>query len=273
MKPKLFVFLAVLMAVGTGEAYPQNMTQGYLPEVNLLHHPQQNYLGVQLRDITSSEVGHLGLPQEAGVFIVRVEEDSPAAEAALREGDVIIQFGSLSVFSVRQFQRLVSETPPGRQLGLTFIRDGKRTSRGVVLDQRQPSTQYGYLQRGGDMPRGFRDLFRTEPRRDTPDPDRPRLGIRGEELTDQLGETLEVPDRKGVLIMEVIPDSPAHEAGLRAGDVITSANEHPISTISELSRYLQSGTVELEIIREKRQHNLAVEIPGEEPQDHPSMKL
>ena len=274
MKSKLFVFLAILMVTGSGEASAQNRTQQLIvPGLNPSHDSHQGYLGVQLRDITASEVDNLDLPQEAGVFIVRVVEEGPAAEADLREGDVIIQFGPLPVLSVRQFQRLVSETPAGRKLELTLMRDGKRSSQEVTLDERQPSQSYGYLERGGDMLRGLRDWFRTEPGRESHSSDRPRLGIRGEDLTDQLGETLGVPDKEGVLVMEVTPESPAHQAGLRAGDVIVSVNDHPVKTVSDISHHLESRSVELGIIRERRKQEVTVEIRGQEDQDPDSMRL
>ena len=271
MKSKLFVSAAILMVVGSGEAFTQNRTQLHMPGLNLSHGPHQSYLGVQLRDITASEVDNLDLPQEAGVFIVRVVDEGPAAEADLREGDVIIQFGPLPVFGVRQFQRLVSETPPGRQLELILVRDGKRTSSEITVDERQPSQSYRYLERGGDMLRGLRDWFQTEPRSQSHD--RPRLGIRGEELTDQLGETLGVPDGEGVLIMEVTPESPAHQAGLRAGDVIVSVNDHPVETVSQISRYLESGSVELGIIRDRTKQEMTVRLEVQKDQDKDSMRL
>jgi len=273
MKFKHFVFVAILMVGGAAEMCAQDVTQLHASGLNFTAALDQGYLGVQLRDITASEVDHLNLPQEAGVFIVRVEEDSPAAKAGLREGDVILQFGPLPVFSVRQFQRHVSETPVGRQLELIVIRDGKRTSSSVTIDEREPSPRYGLLKRGGEMLGGLRNWFRNEPRGESGTPERPRLGIRGQELTDQLGETLGVPDSKGVLIMEVAPDSPAHQAGLRAGDVIISASHHPVASVSDLSRNLEPGSIELEIIRDKRKREMSVEIETQRDRSGGSMKL
>jgi serine protease Do len=273
MKSKFFVLVAILMVVSSGQAFPQDMTQFHLPGISLAPSPHQGYLGVQLRDITASEVDHLSLSQEAGVFIVRVEKDSPAAQAALREGDVIIQFGSVLVFSVRQFQRLVSETPVGRQLELVFIRDGQRTSTDVILDPNRPGQQFGYLGRVPGQVRDLPDVFRAAPDRDGRPLNPPRLGIRGQEVAEQLGETLGVPGKRGVLVMEVTPGSPAQKAGIQAGDVIISVSGHPVSTVSELSGYLESESVELEIIRDQRQVEMTVQMGSEEDQDNETMRL
>ena len=269
MKPKLLILLAILMVGASSFSFSQNITQ--------LFDFNQSYLGVQIRDITASDVDNLKLPQEAGVYVVRVEEDSPAAKADLREGDVIVQFGTLSVFSVRQFQRFVSETPVGRQLELVIIREGQRTSKTVTLDKRGFSERYRFLgSRGIEIPhdllRGFRDWFGREPRKDFPR-DRPRLGIRGQELTDQLGEVLGAPEKEGVLVMEVTPDSPAQEAGLQAGDVIISVEGHPVRRVSDLSRYLEPGSIELEIIRDKQQRKITVELESRRNQQRRSLSL
>jgi S1-C subfamily serine protease len=186
MKQKLFIILTFLMAGCSSDVFSQRQ----IP----LFDSGQSYLGVQIRDITASEVGNLQLPGESGVFIVRVEEDSPAAQADLQEGD-----------------------PPWRWPG-----------------------------RGGRW-------FQREP-------DQPRLGIQGERLTEQLGEFLGVPGRKGVLLMEVVKDSPAEQAGLKAGDVIISADGHPVQSVTDVTSYLKPGPIELEIIRDKQKQNITVEL-------------
>lgn len=270
MNSKPLILLAILLAGGSSYSFSQNVIQSLASN--------QSYLGVQLRDITSSEVDNLKLPQEAGVFVVRVEEDSPAAEADLREGDVIIQFGTASVFSLRQFQRLVSETPASRQIELVIIREGQRTPKTVTLEERGFSEQYRFLGRRGmespgDFLRGFQDWFRREPDRESASSGQPRLGIRGEELTDQLGEVLGVPGKEGVLVMEVMSETPAQKAGLQAGDVIFSVQGHPVRRIADLTRYLEPGSMELEIIRDKQQSKITVEIESRRNQRRGSMRL
>ena len=70
-------------------------------------HSDSGYLGVSIRDVDSEDVGALSLPAEKGAYIERVEEDSPAYEAGLAEGDVVVEYAGDSVSGVRQFQRLV----------------------------------------------------------------------------------------------------------------------------------------------------------------------
>ena len=65
----------------------------------------------------------LSAPQTA---ITDVPRDTPAAKAGLRKGDIIIDFDGLRVESARQFKRIVAETPPGRTVKMTVLRDGVR---------------------------------------------------------------------------------------------------------------------------------------------------
>ena len=75
--------------------------------------PEAGYLGVQIRDVGQADVKKLRLPQETGVYLESVQPQTPAAQAELREQDVLVGYAGVPVLSVRQFQRLVSETPPG----------------------------------------------------------------------------------------------------------------------------------------------------------------
>ena len=242
MTQRIFIILTFFMAGCSSDVFSQRQ----IP----LFESSQSYLGVRIRDITASEVGNLQLPGESGVFIVRVEENSPAAQADLQEGDVILEFGRFAVFSVRQFQRLVSETPPRRQVELVIMRQGQRISKTVPLEERKFSGLFGFGTGRIELPplrwpeRGGR-WFQREP-------DRPRLGIQGETLTEQLGEVLGVPEKKGVLLIEVLKNSPAEKAGLKAGDVIISVDGHPVQSVSDVSGYLKPGPIELEIIRDKQ---------------------
>jgi S1-C subfamily serine protease len=81
---------------------------------------------------------------------------------------------------------------------------------------------------------------------------RTRLGIRGVDLTEQMGEHLAVPGKEGVLVIEVTADSPAAKAGVKAGDVIVAVNGRSVENVSELTQKLGEGDQELDVIRDKK---------------------
>src|SRR5262245_6641546 len=87
-------------------------------------------IGVTVHDIETSD-GSRQQPQ-AGAVIDEVRRDSPAERAGLRHGDLVIEFDGERIRSAQQFSRLVQETPAGRTVSATVVRDGRRTVVSVV---------------------------------------------------------------------------------------------------------------------------------------------
>jgi len=101
----------------------------------------------------------------------------------------------------------------------------------------------------------------------------PRLGIDVEDLSGQLGTFFGAPDGEGILVREVYPGSAAEKAGVRAGDVITSANGERVRTIGDLRQKLaakreakdKDQTVKIGVLRNKSEVSLTVELPAPAP--------
>ncbi|MCP4634093.1 MAG: Do family serine endopeptidase [candidate division Zixibacteria bacterium] len=90
------------------------------------------------------------------------------------------------------------------------------------------------------------------------------LGVSPQEVNNDLAEALDLGDVHGVLIGEVIADSPAEEAGLKAGDVITKFNGKIITGLKQF-RFLVAETppdkeVDVEVIRDKKKKDLGVTL-------------
>ena len=223
--------------------------------------PETGYLGVQIRDVAQADVDKLGLAQETGVYLQSVQPQSPAARAELRKGDVLVGYAGIPVLSVRQFQRLASETPPGRKVPLTLIRDGQHVQKTLQVGNRRTSRI-----RTPIPDNSWRDTMESlellmEPERLSYFfSGRMRLGIVGGNLTEQMGDFLGVPGKRGILIMEVRPDSVADHSGLKAGDVIKSVDGRAVVDLHDLSQRLTNNTHELEIVREKQVQQVRVEF-------------
>src|SRR5271155_705815 len=97
-----------------------------------------SYLGVMVQEVDSDRAKALKLHEEAGVEITRVEPDSPAEKAGLKDGDAIMQYNGQRVEGMEQFSRLVRETPPGRDVKLDLFRNGAPQAVTVKVAVRRP---------------------------------------------------------------------------------------------------------------------------------------
>ena len=228
-------------------------------------------IGIAVSDLEESDVKGKA---SSGVVIDSVDEDSPAAKAGLKKGDVVVEFDGERVRSVRQFTRLVTETPAGRTVAAAVQRDGQRVSVNITPRETDAFRVFeGDSWRVLDELRARRAPARpVAPTRPAP-PSRPtpapraldpfvwvsgnQLGVTVQTLSDQLGEYFGV--KEGVLVTAVRADSVAARAGVKAGDVITSVNGSAVDTEAELRRQVQRLGAEeftLTVMRDKKSTTL-----------------
>ena len=208
-------------------------------------------------------------PPAAGVRIDGVDEDSPAAKAGLKEGDVVVEFDGERVRSARQLTRLVQETPDGRTVKMTVERGGARQTMDITPAASATAGAWSLQvepEIRAELERSLRDLrarpelrgpmfdFRFDGMPGTGAP-RGRLGVQVETLSDQLADYFGVKGG-GVLVSEVTADSPAQKAGLKAGDVITAVNGTAVRDAGELVEELRDAgdgrEVRLDLVRDRK---------------------
>src|SRR5215213_5048955 len=96
-----------------------------------------SYLGVQTQEITRENFSKYGLSEVRGVGVEKVLENSPAAQAGVQNGDVIVRFEGEEVTSTRKLTRLISEVAPDHQARLTVSRGGSEREITVTMGKRQ----------------------------------------------------------------------------------------------------------------------------------------
>lgn len=235
-------------------------------------------IGVSIRDVRDDDKS-----ASAGVVVEEVTADSPAEKAGIRKGDVITDFDGERVRSVRQFTRLVQETPAGRKAPAVVLRDGQRVN--VTVEPREGSgfgvfRDLDGMRVFGDIGRDFDFAFPVPPA----PPARPAvpvppatpappsfpdvqnfiwrsstgLGISVSDLSSQLADYFGV--KEGVLVTAVTENSGAAKAGVKAGDVITSFNGGAVTNPSDLRRRIQrldeGDEFTIGIVRDKKPQTL-----------------
>ena len=258
---KLAAATAVLAAAaGLGAAVaPPLRAQGSTPKpartIEVLG-GRGSQIGVSIRDVGTEDKA------QAGVVVEEVTTESPAEKAGIKKGDVITEFDGERVRSVRQFSRLVQETPAGRKVQTVLMRDGQRVTVSVEPRESDGLNVLRDLTRGrvlGDFGGDFDWAFAAPPAPParpalpappaTPAPPLPPdfqgfvwrssngLGVTVSDVSGQLGDYFGA--KEGALVTSVSESSAAAKAGLKAGDVVTSFNGGTVTNSSDLRRRIQ----------------------------------
>lgn len=222
------------------------------------------YIGVYLEEVDAEAVKKLDLKEESGARITRIAEGSPAEKAGLKDGDVIVRWNREQVHGVSQLKRMVSETPVGRSVLLTVVREGKEKDLKITVRERKAGPgEFGFFHGGEErdireyvlpphvFPHGkemkmYMDDMKIHAF------GKPRLGVRLQDLTDQLAEYFRLGDRPGVLITSVIEDSAAEQAGLKAGDILLSIEGEKTATVGDVMEAIgerEEGDVKVNVLR------------------------
>jgi len=252
--------------------------------VRLLSVSQGSYLGVFIADVTADDVGRLDLRRESGVRITGVADEGPARDAGLQEEDVIVSWNGDRVESEAQLRRMLGETPAGRGVSLGVIRGGTEMPIDVELGNRGGPGGVVTLRSGWDEEGAIHLREQLEKTREHLGDmnvrirEMPhvmtfmsmrggRLGVGIQGLEPQLAEYFGLGERTGVLITTVKEDSPAAEAGLKAGDVILSVGGEDIGSAGDVSRLVwdaEAGPVAIGILRDRDERTLTVDLPEAE---------
>jgi serine protease Do len=240
-------------------------------------------IGVSIRDLGDTDVS----AGKSGVLIEDVTDDSPAAKAGIKDGDIVTSFDGERVRSARQFARLVEETPSGRNVKAQVLRGGSTVDIAVTP---MAEERHGALMRSPgrivvpDVPAfkwdagDFSELGREfEPGNfDVRVWARPgRLGVSVQGLTPELAEYFGV--KEGVLVTSVTKESAASKAGVKAGDVITSVDGKPVDDAGELRRHLGSDQdkateVTLGVTRDRKPMSMKVPLEAPKKAETPKAK-
>lgn len=229
------------------------------------------WMGVKVRELTEQEMNDIKNIDDLGVFLLEVSEESPAAKAGLKEGDILIRYAGIPILGTAQFTDLVRGTSPGRTITVEILRKGAVATLQVTVSKRKmerESPRDFYREFNLPVPEAAPRSFRFFTM-----PDKPRLGIYYEDLTEQLGQYFGVPEGKGVLVTSVVKDSPADKAGMVAGDVIVDIQGKKIEDSRDLMSALadvESGAaLKIRIVRKGKALDITVTFP-EEKEEKPT---
>lgn len=214
---------------GIGFAIPINIVKYVAAELRENGTVARGHLGVSTQDLTPELANWFGVEQTRGVLIADVSPGSPADSAGIRRDDVVIEYEGRLVEDSGSFRTRVATTAPGKNVNLGIIRDSEHLVKTVTL---------------GSLERGKVTVNSTSKRANPKEWGSLRasdLGISVQDLTEDIAKIMGYEGESGVLITDVSRASPAAEAGIRPGAIITEVNRKPVKNARQFEEVLMLG--------------------------------
>lgn len=274
------IFSATGVYSGVGFAVPSYLIQKVVPSLIATGEYQHPYLGISGTDIDSDIAEIMDLQNTTGFLVIQVTSGSPSEKAGIRGGAILTEIDGREVElggdvmigiddkPIRKIDDLLSylsrEKKVGDNVTLSIIRNGQVQEIGLTLAARPAST-----------------VLDSEIIQETQE-DRPSLGITGIKVTPEMALQMNVPSSiingggKGFLVIDVIRNGSAEDAGIRGGyiasningnqvelggDIIIGIDNITIGSVEDIRKALSTkqvgDSVQLTVYRD----NSTVEIP------------
>jgi Do/DeqQ family serine protease len=200
--------------MGIGFAIPINMASEIMNQLVEYGEVRRGQLGAQAQDLTPELAAAFSIKNRRGAVVTQVTPESPADRAGLKAGDVITAINGHAVRDSSDVHNAIGLLRVGQKVDITVQRDGDAETMTAVIEE--PKV----------------------------------VKIEGQKIHQRLAGAVlgnivkGMPiygKAKGVLIIDVMPSSPAWAAGLRRGDIITSANRQPVTSVNELMKASGGG--------------------------------
>ena len=232
-------------SIGLSFAIPSKVVRNIIEQLRENGEVVRGWLGVSIQKVDRTLAESFGLDRPRGALVAQVGEGSPAERADIQSGDIIVEVDGESIEVSADLPHVIGLMSPGSTVSMMLMRDGDEeiidVEIGALEADQTPSVVASIAEPG---------VVRA-------------LGMAVRELTRD--EEAEADLRGGVVVMEVDRDSPAFEAGVRGGDVITRFGRSAIGRLSDMEKALEdveSGdSISVRLIRQGAPLFIGIKVP------------
>ncbi len=211
-------------SIGIGFAVPAKTAVAVINQLQQFGETRRGWLGVRIQPVTPEIGDSLNIKPPRGALIAGLDDKGPAKPAGIEAGDVIVKFDGQDIKEMRDLPKIVADTPVGKDVEVTVIRDGKELKKTVKLARLEDTEKQAALAK--------KDEPQQPSQRGT---GRKTLGLELSNLNDEVRRRFGIkPNVKGVVITSVDANSSAAEKRLVPGTVVVSVQQQPVNTAAEL---------------------------------------
>ncbi len=206
---------------GVGFAIPSNMANRIMTDLIDKGYVTRAWLGVFIQELDNETANALDIDTRNGALITDVVEDSPAEDAGIQEGDVIVEFNGKSIADPANLKNVVSLTAPESTNKVKVVRNGSSKIMNVVLKELP------------DNPQQF--LTRDKSNNTT-------FGLRLKKLTESLRKKYNIDENgEPLIVIDIDPNGEAYKKGIREGDIIKNVGTERVKSVKEFNQLVNKS--------------------------------
>ena len=205
---------------GVGFAIPSNMSNRIMSDLIDKGYVTRSWLGVVIQDLDSETAEALDINTRNGALIADVVKDSPAENAGIQEGDVIVEFNGKSIANTANLKNVVSLSAPESSNKVKVIRNGASKSMKVTLQELPDNPQQFAVRQNSSV-----DDF----------------GLKLSRITNSLKKKYEIEEDEALVVTNIDPNGEAYEKGIREGDLIKRVGTEKVTSVKDFERLIEKS--------------------------------
>jgi serine protease Do len=216
-------------SIGIGFAIPAALAQPIIEQLRTTGKVERGWIGARIQPVTDDIAESIGLDKARGALVASIDQTSPAMQAGLKPGDVILSYDGKPIDRSRQLPRLVADSAPEKSVKLMLWRDGKEVEATLTVVAYNPN-------------RPQPPQAPAAPEQPKPPPTVDVLGLKVAKLTPEWRKYFGIPETaRGAVIVEVPQDSAGASQGLRAGDLLVGAGGAAVTSPDEVQQHIAAA--------------------------------
>ena len=217
---------------GIGFAIPINLARQIADQLITSGEVTRGWLGVSIQPLDAELAKSFGLDRVTGALVTRVLPDTPADQAGLRRGDVLLSFNGKAVRNVKELQLLVASAALGEEVPVEVLREGTRLTLTVVLVARDEQVVA-------------------------------REAVPADAATPWLGMRFSA-SAEGVRVADVAAGSVAEQAGVQVNDLVMAINRHPVNSLADVVQARARARDSVLLLLQRGETSLYIALPTEQ---------
>ncbi|MCY4032001.1 MAG: Do family serine endopeptidase [Hyphomicrobiales bacterium] len=215
-------------SVGIGFAIPSSVAIGIVDQLRNFGEARRGWLGVRIQEVSDEIAASLGMEAPQGALVSSVEDGSPASDADIHPGDVILRFGDEQVEKMRDLPRLVAKTNAYENVTLDVWRDERTIEVDVRIGRLEEDSATGtgeFDGTGGEI--GEDGLI---------------LGMKLATLDSALRERFSIDSStEGVIVEQIASDSEAFQKGVREGSIVAQVGGTRVASLEDVLESIEKA--------------------------------